>query len=292
MERRTFMKIAGVAAGTSIVGRESEASVSEKRDGYAILADLTQCAGCRTCESACAEANGLPEPDWSDDFSYEGRRPTTEKQWTAVNLHEVGDTEVYVKSQCMHCVEPACAAACLTKALVKTPEGPVIWRENKCMGCRYCMVSCPFDAPKFEYHSAVPKIQKCRMCFERLGENGVPACVENCPNEALVFGKRSEMLQLARERIYQNTGDYVTHIYGETEVGGTGLLYVSPVPFEKLGFRTDLGETSYPEYTRDFLTAVPLVLLLWPAALLGLRQATGRENATTVDVSENDGGAK
>lgn len=289
MKRRTFMKIAGVAAGTSLVGREAEASVGETGDGYAILVDLTQCAGCRTCEAACAEANGLPEPDWSDDFSYESRRPTSERQWTAVNLHETNGTEVYVKSQCMHCVQPACAAACLTKALYKTPEGPVIWREDKCMGCRYCMISCPFDVPKFEYHSAVPRIQKCRMCFERLAEGGLPACVENCPNEALVFGKRSEVLQIARERVYQNPGDYVAHIYGEREAGGTGVLYISPVRFEKLGFRTDLGDTAYPEYTRDFLTAVPLVLLLWPAALLGLRQATGREGEQENERPDGEG---
>jgi Fe-S-cluster-containing dehydrogenase component len=280
MKRRDFFKLVGIAAGTALSGREAEASEAsaETDDGYGVLVDLTACVGCRTCEAACAEANGLPEPDWSDDFSYEAERSTTDRQWTAVSRYETSRGEVFVKRQCMHCRQPACTAACLTKALFKTSEGPVIWRESKCMGCRFCMVSCPFEGPKFEYHSAVPKIQKCRMCWERLREGGVPACVENCPNEALTFGKRSELLEIARARIYQNPGKYVSHIYGEHEAGGTGWLYLSPVPFEELGFRTDLDATAYPELTRDFLTSVPLVLILWPALLLGLRQATQRDD--------------
>jgi formate dehydrogenase iron-sulfur subunit len=184
--------------------------------------------------------------------------------------------EVFVKTQCMHCLQPACAAGCLTKALDKTDEGPVVWDGKKCMGCRFCMVSCPFDVPKFEYSSWNPKIQKCRLCYERLVEGQVPACVENCPAEALTFGKRGELLEIARERIYQNPDDYVHEIYGEHEAGGTSWLYISPVPFEELGFRTDLSTTGYPETTRDFLTAVPLVLVGWPALLLALRKATGQ----------------
>ena len=283
MDRRTFLKLAGVALGSAVVGREAEASVAPASDAHAVLIDVTHCEGCRTCEMACAEANGLPEPDWSDDFSYEAKRLTTDKQWTVVNQEESDGAEVYVKQQCMHCTQPACAAGCLTRALIKTPEGPVIWRESKCMGCRFCMISCPFDVPKFEYHSAVPKIQKCRMCWERLQEGQQPACVEECPNDALMFGKRSELIETARERIYQRPGEYVSHIYGEHEVGGTGVLYISPVPFKDLGFRTDLGEIAYPEYTRDFLTSVPLVEILWPAALLGLRHVTRREHKESIE---------
>jgi len=142
------------------------------------------------------------------------------------------------------------------------------------MGCRFCMVSCPFDVPKFEYHSANPKIQKCQMCWSRQTKGQKPACVEACPSEAVTFGKRSELLEIARQRIYTNPGKYVSHIYGEREAGGTNVLYVSGVPFEKLGFRMGLDETSYPEQTKNFLTAVPVVLTLWPAFLLALRKGT------------------
>jgi Fe-S-cluster-containing dehydrogenase component len=277
LDRRSLFKLAGAAGGMALVPRRADAARIDPDETYAVLVDLTRCVGCRTCEESCAEANGLPAPDWSDDMSYESKRSASESQWTVVNRYDTSKGEVFVKTQCMHCLQPACAAGCLTRALAKTEEGPVVWRESKCMGCRFCMVSCPFDAPKFEYHSAVPRIQKCRMCFERVTEGQVPACVENCPGEALTFGKRGELLRIARERIVSDPDLYVDHVYGEHEVGGTGFLYLSPVPFEEVGFRTDLGETSLPEATRDFLTAVPLVLLAWPAMMLALRRATARD---------------
>jgi Fe-S-cluster-containing dehydrogenase component len=162
--------------------------------------------------------------------------------------------------------------------MYKTDEGPVIWKEDKCMGCRYCMVACPFDIPKFEYGSLNPKIKKCVMCFERLGEGRIPACAEACPQEAILFGKREELIDIARKRISDNPTEYVRHIYGEHEVGGTNVLYLAGVPFDQLGFRTDLGTTPYPEYTKTFLYSVPLALLLGPAFMLGLRQATKGKN--------------
>jgi len=280
VKRRTFITAMGVAAGGAVAGKAAEAATVGPDDQYGVLVDLTKCIGCRSCEQACADANGLPAPDMArlgSDIPTRPRRTTSETQRTVVNRNETKGGDVFVKSQCMHCVEPACAAACLTRALYKTKEGPVVWRENKCMGCRFCMVSCPFDAPKFEYYSANPKIQKCQMCFDKVIAGGKPACVENCGGDALTFGKRGELLETARQRIYQNPGQYVSQIYGEHEAGGTSWLYISPVPFDQLGFRTDLGTTSYPERTRDFLTAVPVVLTVFPAALLALRRATGPE---------------
>lgn len=276
MNRRSFLKTVGVA-GAVAMGSSRLASAAAEADGiegYAVLVDTTRCAGCRNCEVVCAEANGLPEPDVMDDSVLETERKPDENQWSVMNRFETDVGEVYVKRQCMHCVQPACASACLTKAMKKTEEGPVVWRGNKCMGCRFCMVSCPFDMPKFEYHSANPKIQKCRMCWERLKQGELPACVENCPAEALTFGKRSEMIVEARRRIVEDPDAYVDHIYGEHEVGGTGFLYLAAVPFEQLGFRTDLGSLAYPELTQDFLYGVPVVLTLWPAFLLALSNAT------------------
>lgn len=284
MNRRTFLKVGAVAGATALGGCASAPrAVGQVNNDHAVLVDLTKCVGCRQCESACAEANGLPEPAApvspvsNDETANQGPRDTSDTQWQVVNRFDTSKGEVYVRKQCMHCVEPACAAACLTKAMLKTEEGPVIWRADKCMGCRYCMVSCPFDAPKFEYHSAAPRIQKCRMCFERVSTGGRPACVENCPAEALTFGPRGELLELARQRIYQQPDSYVSHIYGEHEAGGTGWLYLSPVPFGELGFPKNISDGSYPELTRDFLTSVPLVLTLWPAFLLAVHRATSRD---------------
>ncbi len=288
MDRRNFLLMTAAAGATSLAGCASAPrSAADTDEDYAVLVDLTQCAGCRMCEFSCAETNDLPEPDYEEKTVDDIQRDTSDKQWQVVNRFETSAGEVYVRRQCMHCVEPACAAACLTKALVKTDEGPVIWRSDKCMGCRYCMISCPFDVPKFEYHSAVPRIQKCRMCWERLEQGEKPACVENCPAEALVFGRRSELLEVARERIYRNPGDYVSHIYGEKEAGGTSWLYLSPVPFEELDFPTNLDTTSYPELTRDFLTAVPVVLTVWPAFLLALRRANMTDETAASPATED-----
>jgi len=283
VNRRNFLQVAGTATATAMAVRPAGAATKiDPAKQRGVLVDLTKCIGCRTCEQSCAEANKLAAPDWSDDGSYAKPRQTTEKQWTVVNKYNTSKGEVFVKSQCMHCVTPACAAGCLTKGLEKRPEGAVTWDGDKCMGCRYCMVSCPFDVPKFEYHAWNPKIQKCQLCFERTQAGGKPACVENCPAEALTFGTRGELLQLAHERIYQNPKDYYPHVYGEEEVGGTSYMYISPVPFEEVGFRTDLGTAAVPETTRDFLTAVPLVLVGLPALLLSLRRAAvAREEAAT-----------
>lgn len=276
MDRRDFLKTLGVASATALTAGKvrAEGSVPDDEEFVGVLVDATRCIGCRSCEVACAEANGLPEPDLDDESVYETERKTSETQWTVVNYYRTDVGDVSVKKQCMHCCEPACASACLTRAMLKTKKGPVIWRESKCMGCRYCMISCPFDIPKFEYNSAVPRIQKCKLCWERLQEGLQPACVEACPAEALQFGKRRDLIEIARSRIYENPDDYYHHIYGEHEVGGTGWLYLSPVPFEQLGFRTDLGTVPYPEYTKGFLYSVPIVLTLWPAILLAISNAT------------------
>jgi len=158
--------------------------------------------------------------------------------------------------------------------MYKTKEGAVIWRGDKCMGCRYCMVSCPFDIPKFEYHSSNPKIEKCNMCFDRTKEGKLPACVENCPADALMYGPRRELIKEARKRIVENPDSYFDHIYGEHEAGGTGFLYLAAVPFEELGLNTSIQKESYPSLSKGFLYSVPTIFVLWPAILLGIREST------------------
>jgi Fe-S-cluster-containing dehydrogenase component len=157
--------------------------------------------------------------------------------------------------------------------MYKTKEGPVVWRGDKCMGCRFCMVSCPFDVPKFEYHSANPKIQKCDMCYDRIKEGTIPACAEAC-GDALIFGSRRDLLAEARRRIAENPKDYVDQIYGEYVAGGTGFLHIGPVPFNELGMNVKLQNSSYPALTKGFLYSVPAVFVLLPTVLLGLHEAT------------------
>ena len=278
MNRREFLITVG-AAGTALTSRSaSAASATSTQEFVGVLVDTTRCIGCRACEKACSREHEFPVPDVVSDGALEQERPTSETQWTVVNRYETSSGDVFVKRQCLHCWQPACAAACLTNAMEKTKEGPVIWHPDRCMGCRFCMISCPFDIPKFEYNSWNPKIQKCNLCFERLQQGEKPACVESCPTDALVFGSKRDLMEIARVRIYNHPDRYVHQIYGEYEVGGTGWLYLSAVPFEEIGFRTDLGTTAYPELTRDFLYGVPLVLFGFPAFLLGLHLMAGDEN--------------
>jgi len=278
INRRNFLKTLGVVGGTLTVGRSFGAEDNEGAvEFYGILYDSTLCVGCQACEFACADKYEFPVPT---DVPEPGVvREIDEKRRLVVNCYNTSKGEQYIRKACNHCNSPACASACLTRAMVKTDEGPVIWREEKCMGCRSCIISCPFDIPKFEYDSPNPKIQKCRMCYELVMEGSQPACTENCPTGALLFGKRRDLLDVAKGRIYADPDNYNHEIYGEKEVGGTGVLYLASVPFEELGFRNDLGTTAYPEYNKTFLYSVPAVLVLWPAFLLGLHSASSKENS-------------
>jgi Fe-S-cluster-containing dehydrogenase component len=282
LNRKNFIKALGATGLLLSTGKKvsAEPADTEKIEFKSVLYDSTRCGGCQTCEYSCAEVNGLPYP--TEEIKAGVSRNTDEQHRTVVNAFAVTTGEAYLKKQCMHCNEPACAAACLTKAMYKTKEGPVIWREDKCMGCRYCMVSCPFDIPKFEYNSPNPKIVKCTMCYDRLTEGQVPACVENCPAEALIFGTRRELITVARKRINENPEQYYDHIYGEHEAGGTGFIYLSAVPFEELGLKP-VQNGSYPSLSKGFLYSVPAVFVLWPAILLGLREATKNNNLNKHD---------
>lgn len=272
LHRRDFFKVMGVTGLTIAVGNQLNANTkgNNEIEFSGILYDSTRCVGCRTCEYECAAAHGLPEPL----AEVEAVRKTNETCNTVVNTFKTDKGDVFIKRQCMHCNEPACGAACLTKAMFKNPSGPVTWNADKCMGCRYCMISCPFDSPKFEYHSANPKIQKCDMCFERLKTEASPTCVANCPNEALLYGKRRDLIKEARKRICEKPELYNDHIYGEHEAGGTGWLYLSPVSFDQLGLNTAIQQSSYPALTKGFLYSVPSVFVLVPSLLLGIHQAT------------------
>ena len=273
IDRRSFLKTIGVAGATFTVGK-SFGSVLDGQDPVefsGILYDSTRCTGCQNCEYVCSDKYGLSNP--TDVPVARVERKTKEDQQVAINLCKTSKGEQFVRKSCMHCNEPACASACLTKAMYKTAEGPVIWREDKCMGCRSCMIACPFEMPKFEFNNPNPKIQKCRMCYEDMKKGEIPTCVDACPEEAIIFGKRRDLIEIAKKRIYAEPEKYHHAIYGEHEVGGTGLLYIAAVPFEELGLRKDLGTVAYPEYNKTFLYSVPAVLVLWPAFLLGLHNS-------------------
>ena len=284
LNRRTFFKVAG-AAGTVALSPARKASASTaassldaKRRG--VLVDTTKCIGCRACEAACAETNALPGPAMPDNPAvFAAPRKMDTVTLTVVNKAAVATPERFVKRQCMHCVEPACASACLVRALDKTPTGPVVYHKDRCLGCRYCMVACPFDVPKYEYESALPFVKKCTFCADRQAKGEGPACTSVCPTGALTFGFRNDLLETARERLYAKDSPYVRHIFGEEEVGGTSWMYITDIAFEKLGMPTGLGTYAYSSLTQASLAAVPFVLTLWPPLLMGIYTFSKRRNA-------------
>jgi len=285
MERRNFLKLLGgslsgiafrdILFPNALMAKSKDQVKGEELLG--VLVDTTLCIGCRSCERACAEINSLPIPNLKEPKIFEKRRVTSETQYTVVNryISRQGE-EIFVKTQCMHCNYPGCASACLVKAMHKIETGPVNWETN-CLGCRYCMVACPFDIPKFEYNSPLPKIQKCNFCWgKRLKVGEPPACVVVCPTGAMFFGTRREVVEEAKRRIYQQPRKYYHHIYGENEVGGTSWVYLAAVPFAEIGFRTDLGTTPYPKLSKGFLTNIAVIDLVVPALLLGISYAVKR----------------
>ncbi len=302
MDRRTFLKIIGTGVAGATAGGILSPGISSADQGasgqefYGILVDVTRCIGCRRCEKACAEINGLPGPDISElanEKIFESLRRTSVTEYTVTNRYETEKGTIFVPRRCMHCNQPGCVAACPVKALQKKRAGHVTWHSN-CIGCRLCMVSCPFDIPNFEYDEAIPNIQKCNLCWERFRQGSLPGCVEVCPTQALMAGTRRQILAEGKRRIAVNTERYVNHIYGEYEVGGTSHMYLSPVAFDRIGFRKDLSTKPYPEYSAGYLRAVPFIATLTPLFLLAAGAAVkmGKDKAQPKTDEKNEGKGK
>lgn len=291
--RRKFLGWMGAAGAGVTVGKSAQAATNKHFTGYpdsmGVLHDIARCVGCRSCEAACNTVNQLPPPDASfkDLTVLDRKRRTTPAEYTVVNRYEAtgeGAKPVYHKNQCNHCLEPACASVCFVKAFSKSKEGAVVYDASVCVGCRYCMVACPFEIPTYEYDKALaPRVRKCTMCHPRVQEGKLPGCVEACPTEALTFGKREDLLKIARERMRKDPDKYIDHIYGEQEMGGTSWLYISNVPFRELGMREDLGITPAPALTAGALGAVPIVVGLWPVLLTGIYAISQRKDKVAAE---------
>lgn len=234
-------------------------------DSAAILIDTTHCVGCEKCVEACKEENDLGK-----DRLWDGQSRIDDLSSTRNCTVLRRPDDHFVLQQCRHCLEPACVSACLVGAMQKTPEGPVVYDPERCMGCRYCLLACPYGIPRFEWDGPVPFVHKCTMCYQRISEGGIPACVEACPQEATIFGERQELLAEARRRLAANPEKYVQRIFGEHEVGGTSVLYISDVNLGFLGWKPDLGDQSLPDLTWASLKKVPPVILGMGALMGGV----------------------
>jgi len=234
----------------------------------AILTDVTKCTGCEKCVEACVQANNLGEytPGGSLHVQDEGDGLSA-RRWTAV-VAEPG--QHFVRKQCRHCLEPACVSACPVGAMQKTPEGPIIYDKSICMGCRYCMMACPFGIPRYEWGSAVPYVNKCTLCYGRLKEGKLPACVEACPEKATIFGDRDDLLAEAASRLKAEPKKYIPHIYGEHEVGGTSVLYISDISLDFLNYKNPLPADPVPDKTWAVMQQIPTVAVAMTVVSSGL----------------------
>jgi Fe-S-cluster-containing dehydrogenase component len=286
--RRSLFKLAGITAGAGLaLDAQARTDAVDEDRLPGVLVDTTRCVGCRACEAACAEANELPTPPEGELVMLQ-RRDTSTTAFTVVNKAKAPDGGArYGKKQCMHCLAPACASACPVRALNKLPTGPVTYDPSKCMGCRYCMVACPFDVPKYEYEALAPRVRKCTFCAPRQAKGLPPACAEVCPSGALTFGPRHVLMEEAKKRIYGQPDKFVHRVYGEHEAGGTSFLYISDVPFEKLALQAGVPEKPYPELVAGALAAPPFVMTLWPPLLMGLYAFSKRRDE--VAGTEGDG---
>jgi len=241
----------------------------------ALLIDISLCVGCNACQEGCKAENKLA-PGEEKTLS-----PTA---YTALSEHK----GVFVRHLCQHCDSPTCVSVCPVAAFTKLPDGPVIYDANKCIGCRYCMQACPFRVPRYEWASTKPRVQKCIFCAPRLAKGLQTACAEACPTGATKFGDREDLLREAMERIFTKPTELVHKIYGREEVGGTSVFYISPVPFEQLGFDTQLGSTPMPLLTLSALSKVPNVVGVGSTMLAGIWWITNRRSEVQQHEADRD----
>jgi formate dehydrogenase iron-sulfur subunit len=249
---------------------------------YGLLFDANLCVGCGACMEACKAENHLPASD---------QAVLSASDYTV--LEDRGD-DLYLRRMCMHCVEPSCASACPVGALHKTPEGPVVYEFEKCIGCRYCMVACPFSIPRYEWTSMTPRVQKCQLCPQRVREGRPTACAEACPAEATVFGRREDLIALAWKRIAAEPDKYVSRVYGAEEAGGTCVLIIGP-PEIMAAFDPRIPRESLPQKTWVVLSQIPTAVGVAGAGLLAMnwiirrRMALAQNGAPAVDTHEDSG---
>ncbi|WP_291991853.1 hydrogenase 2 operon protein HybA [Candidatus Accumulibacter sp. ACC003] len=314
-DRRQFLKgclgAAGTAVAASVVSTPAAARDTYQRppDALGLLYDATLCIGCKACVAACKQANDNP-PEFSTlDHLWDTPLDTSGHTFNIIKMYRHGtmstkDAEengyAFMKTSCMHCADPSCVSACPVTAMTKDPTtGIVAYNPEACVGCRYCVVACPFGIPKYQYDSPTGQIGKCELCRHRYKDGHYSACAEVCPTGATLYGRSSDLLAEAKRRLalpagsvttyprgsinggpdqsYEGyVGHYQQHVYGETEYGGTQVLKLSAVPFAKVGMPNLPPKSSAA--TSETIQHTLYGGLLMPFAVLGAMTYVAKRN--------------
>lgn len=304
VNRRQFLKMAVTGAGASLCATPAQALQREtlpiSPDAVGMLYDSTLCIGCKACVVACKQANGMPIESTDENPLWDTPLETSGSTLNVIKLYKNGSGEhkdqeengfAFMKRHCLHCVDPSCISVCPVSAMTKDPiTGIVEHHKDRCIGCRYCVYSCPFGIPKYEYNEAFGQIQKCQFCAHLQAEGKIPACCDVCPTGATLFGRVDDLKEESQRRLQKQPGDkhvfprgklgsdrpphegtiahYQQHVYGLNELGGTQILYMSAIPFDKLGLPVNVPNFGYPTLAEGIQHTV-YKWMLAPAILLG-----------------------
>jgi len=282
---KTMLAATAGSAAATVAAPRAHAAAAPLPDAVGMLYDATKCVGCKACMPACNNANNVV-PDTALSQGRAAMPPDLSEH--ALNIIKVyldpaGNDHSYIKRQCMHCVDPACTAACMLGAMHKIEHGVVAYDASLCVGCRYCEMACPFNIPKTEWSSLSPKIRKCELCRHRLAKGQQPACCEVCPAKAVIYGKRSELLAEAHRRLEEYPERYQPKVYGEHDAGGTQVLYLARMDFDKLGL-PHYSDRPVPETVEAVQHAIyqgfiaPIALYGVLAGVMWRNRREGRKN--------------
>ncbi len=298
---------ASVASAAALTAGSAAArpNLEPAPEAVGMLFDSTLCVGCKACVTKCKEVNGMPPVAMSGDVQSDFALDLSSQTLNVIKIHTDGKATIkdrvedgfaFEKRSCMHCVDPGCVSVCPVKALTRHPRtGIVSYDQDACIGCRTCMTGCPYNVPQYDYNNAFGKIHKCQMCnqkgVERIDKGFMTGCAEACPTGATLFGTRTALLEEAKRRTALKPGEvynyprgdvgkpdsfhekpapaYQQHVWGEKEAGGTNVMHLAALPYDKLGM-PPLGERSFASISEGVQHTIYSYLALPIAALGGL----------------------